>query len=82
MKPPITESKYVEPNKLVTVLAEPLKSKCILKDKYSTMLTMFATNPILSKATKPTNSNQIKYGGTCIFGKKVIAFTKYFTYHR
>nr|GMD92278.1 hypothetical protein GW17_00021365 [Ipomoea batatas] len=53
MRPPTIESKKLEPMKFVSVLAEPERSKCIFSMKYSTMLTMFATNPMLSIAPKP-----------------------------
>lgn len=52
MKPPTRESKKVVPMKLVTVVEEPERSKCITAMKYKTKLTMLATNPMFSNDAK------------------------------
>jgi hypothetical protein len=53
MTPPTTVSKKVVPKKFVVVVEEPERSKCITNKQYNTMLTMFATNPMLSSNIIP-----------------------------
>lgn len=53
IKPPIRESKNVEPMRFVRVLAELGISKSITELKYRTKLTVLATKPMLSSAMKP-----------------------------
>jgi hypothetical protein len=48
MNPPTSVSKNVVPKKFVVVVAEPERSKCMMNEKYRTMLTMLATKPMLS----------------------------------
>ncbi|RWW14830.1 hypothetical protein GW17_00021365 [Ensete ventricosum] len=48
MKPPTMVSRKVAPRKLVRVVEEPARSKCITYMKYSTKLTMFAMKPTFS----------------------------------
>lgn len=54
MKPPIRESKNVEPMKFVRVFAAPDRLKCNSVMKYKKKLTTLAINPIFSNATNPT----------------------------
>ena len=60
MKPPTRESKKVVPMKLVRVLEEPARSKCITFMKYMTKLTAFAMNPMFSNDANTVVHTKIK----------------------